>query len=417
MEFETKLANYAELIVAHGINSQPGQMVQISTESCNVDFALLISKAAYRRGASYVQVDLSDPRFLRQRVELSDEKDLDFVPNFVAAKYDELVERVAASVKLIGPRDPDVLSGLNPARMNRQRMGLYKSLKNFYDEGISKSKVQWTVAAASTPGWAARIFPDDNVQTATRKLWDEIFKICRVDRPDFLEVWDQHNGLLQERAERLNEMKINQLHFVGPGTDLKVGLSDRARFKGGTDISPRGVAFEPNLPTEECFTTPDYRRTQGVVAATRPFLVNGTLVKGLKLTFKEGEITEFSADAGGETFGAYIASDAGAKRLGEVALVGIDSPIYQSGLVFEEILFDENAACHIAVGLAYKFCLSGIDSFTDKQLDEIGCNESSVHTDMMISSDKVDVFAETASKGRIQLINQGHWAIGGNKNN
>jgi aminopeptidase len=204
-------------------------------------------------------------------------------------------------------------------------------------------------------------------------------------------------------------LKIEKLRFLGPGTDLTVGLSDIAIFKGGTEQSPSGMQFEPNLPTEECFTTPDYRKTEGTVSATRPVYINGKLVEGLKMTFTAGEITDFSARSGESTFKEYISSDEGARRLGEVALVGIDSPIYQSGLVFQEILLDENAACHIAIGSAYKFCLSGGEKLSSEELANVGCNESCVHTDIMISSEEVDVVAVAFDGTEHSILKSGKW--------
>ena len=342
---------------------------------------------------------------------MSNESDLDYVPSFISEKFRELVDSKAANLKLIGSEDPDVLAGLDAAHLNQIRIGTYKAIKYFYDEGISKSKVHWTVAAAATPGWGAKIFPDSPPDEVEEMLWDEIFKICRADKENCLEMWHEHNAKLQRRAKAVNEMGVKTLHFTGPGTDLKVGLSQKAIFKGGTDMGPRGAEFEPNIPTEEIFTTPDWRMTEGSVAATRPFLINGTLIENLKMTFAGGVLTDFSATNGESTFREYTDSDEGAKRLGEVALVGIDSPIYQSGLVFEEILYDENAACHIAIGSAYKFCVDGGENMNKEELEAIGCNESSVHTDMMISSEEVDVMAETHDGKNVQLIKNGEWCI------
>ena len=222
-------------------------------------------------------------------------------------------------------------------------------------------------------------------------------------------MWSKHNDTLHRRARELNALEIEQLHFTGPGTDLNVFLDKRARFKGGTDIGPHGEPFEPNIPTEECFTTPDCRKTSGVVRATRPFLVNGVLIEGLTIEFEKGEIKSFDAVKGAATFEEYLSSDPGARRLGEVALVGIDSPVFKSGRVFEEILFDENAACHIAVGSAYKFCLDGGSDLSKDELSEIGCNESSVHTDMMISDEHVSVTARTYRGEKVCLIKDGEW--------
>lgn len=409
MDFSGALKNYANLLVSYALNIQEGQILNISTEAINRDFALLVAEAAYQRGAKYVNLDLSDLRLTRLRVLSKNEDDLRYVPSYLSIKYDELLDNTAANLKILGSEDPDLLSDLDPKKVNTMMIAQRLALKRFYDEGIGKSKVHWTVAAVSTPKWARRIFPELSETEAQQRLWDEILKAVRADKENCLELWKEHNLALQRRAKKFTELKIKELHFKGPGTDLRVGLSKKAIFKGGTDISPRGVEFEPNIPTEEVFTTPDFRRTNGKVRATRPFLINGRLIEGLELEFKDGEIVSFSATEGEKTFREYISSDEGAKRLGEVALVGIDSPIYQSGIIFEEILFDENAACHIAVGMAYKFCLAGGPEMEKEELQSLGCNESSVHTDMMISSDQIDVIARTYAGEEIVLITKGSW--------
>jgi aminopeptidase len=228
-----------------------------------------------------------------------------------------------------------------------------------------------------------------------------------LDQDDYLEAWTRHDAMLKQRSKCLNAMKVEELHFYGPGTDLRVRLSPLSRFAGGTELSATGIRFEPNIPTEECFTTPDWRGTEGRVRATRTVQINGKLIQGLEMRFERGRIVDFTAKTGAETFETYISSDEGARQLGEVALVGIDSPIYQSGLVFEEILFDENAACHIAVGSAYKFCLEGSASMNQEELQAIGCNESSVHTDIMISSEEVNVRAKLRDGSEKDLLVRG----------
>lgn len=409
--FEKNLSRYAKLLAVHGLNIRPGQIVNISADVIHRELAYLIAVNAYELGAKYVNIDLAEPRLIKDRVLLSKEEDLSYVPEYLSLKYKELVDTTAANIRITGMEDPELLSKLPPKNINTIRKHQRLALQYFYDEGIGKSKVHWTVAAASTPKWGKRIFPKLTEQEAEAALWDAIFKACRADKENCLELWKEHNQKLHERAEKLTKMKIKELHFTGPGTDLRVGLSQKAIFKGGGDLSPRGVEFEPNIPTEEVFTTPDYRTTEGKVKATRPFLINGKLIQGLELEFKNGVISNFEAQDGVETFREYISSDEGAKRLGEVALVGIDSPIYQSGLIFEEILFDENAACHIAIGSAYKFCLEGGDKMTAQDAEACGCNESSVHTDMMISSPEVDCLATCYNGESIKLINKGAWAI------
>lgn len=411
-EFKVQLDRYARLLVEYGVNVQPGQVLNLLTETVHRDLALAITEAAYKRGAKYVDVGLGDNRMDRARLRHSDPDHLDFVPDYQADRYRALVDDAGATLRLLGSEDPDCLSDEDPKRINRLRMANYRARKYFHDEGIGKSRVHWTVAAAATPAWGQKVFPDLAPDAACEALWNEIFKICRVDSDDFLERWQGHNETLQERGRKLSAIGIETLRFHGGGTDLQVGLSPAAIFCGGSDTGPRGADFEPNVPTEEVFTTPDYRRTQGHVKTTRPFLVNGKLVEGLSLDFKDGVVKNFEATSGATTFGEYIESDAGGKRLGEVALVGIDSPIYQSGLVFQEILFDENAACHIAVGSAYKTCLKNGENLTDEALAEIGCNDSSVHTDMMISSEEVNVTATTRDGDQVELLQAGRWVDG-----
>ena len=409
MSNKEQLARYAELVVCHGLNVQKNQIVNISSEMIHRDFAFQIAQAAYARGAKYVDIDLSEPRLTRLRIEKSEVEHLEYVPNSFSAKYNELLDARGANLKLIGSEDPELMSNLDTKRINTVRLKNHLAVKRFYDEGIAKSLLHWTVAAAATPKWGQKVFPELDPEQACKSLWAEIFRICRVDKEDCLALWQEHNTALQERAKRLDSLCIREIHFTGPGTDLRVYLSEKAIFKGGTDIGPHGVPFEPNLPTEEVFTTPHAGLTEGYVKATRPFLINGKLICELELKFEKGEITHFSASQGEETFREYIASDENANRLGEVAFVGIDSPVFQSGKVFQEILFDENAACHIAVGSAYKFCLRDGDTMSKEELAEIGCNESTVHTDMMISSEEVNVEVTTASGENVKIIQHGEW--------
>lgn len=412
MDFETCLDRYADLLVTWAVNIQPGQNFYINAEPIHRKFCALLAKKAYEKGAKYVFVDMQAPEFLKNRIsDTHDAEHLAYVPDWVPNRYHSIIDDLGASIRIVGSEDPDVLAELDPQRVNKQQLSFRKSIKRYYEEGVGQSKVAWNVAAHSTPKWAKKVFPELSEEEADKKLWEALFKICRVDRPDYLEEWARHNATLKKRAKFLDDLKIKHLHFQGPGTDLKVFLTQEASFRGGGDKTARGVFFEPNIPTEECFTTPDYRLTEGKARVTRPFVVNGKLIEGLELEFKEGVITHFSAKQGADTFGAYIDSDAGARRLGEVALVGCDSPIYQSGRVFQEILLDENAACHIAVGFAYSFCIKGGEKMTKEQLEAVGCNQSSCHLDMMISDDKVDVTAESYEGKQVPLIVKGNWVI------
>lgn len=413
IDIERGLERYAELIVRKGCNVQPGQILYMGADVQSCDFAVKVAEAAYEAGARYVQVDLGDDRFQRARITGSQEEFLDHVPRHVPIRMDEAVEEQGAMIRLVGSGDPNVLSGLDADRSNRCRLALHKAVQRFYDEGIGRSAVQWCVASASTTGWAESIFDDLAGEEARDELWRQLLKIVRADREDCLSAWDQHSADLSRRSAALNRLKLERIIFTGPGTQLTVGLSERARFEGGQAKSQRGKGFIPNLPTEEVFTTPDWRKTQGEVRVTRPFLVNGTLVENLTMKFDQGVLVDFDAESGAETLRSYVDSDEGARRLGEVALVGIDSPVYQSGHVFREILLDENAACHIAVGNAYKSCLDDGVNLTKEQLDEIGFNASSAHTDMMISNEEVDVVGLTRDGKEVDLLRNGAWVLEG----
>lgn len=411
-DFDRKLQNYAILIVHWAMNVQEGQLVNLSGEIFHRKLLLLIAQQAYRRGAKYVNIDLFDPWQAHLRIsENRNPENLSFVPSFIPEKFNVLIDTNGATLKLRGSEEPDCCADLPPHLVNETQKGLQQSLHRYYEEGVGKRKVQWTIAAAATPKWAHKVFPELPPEAATAALWELIFKICRVDTPDFLERWKTHNHTLQQRARRLTRMQIKELHFTGPGTDLKVYLSRKAQFIAGGDTGVRGVHYECNIPTEECFTTPDYRLTTGHARITRPFKVNEKTVKNLKLEFKEGQITHFEASEGQEAFAAYIKSDPGSCRLGEVALVGIDSPIFQCGRVFDDILYDENAACHIAVGFAYHFCLENGEELSKDELAALGCNSSCVHTDMMISDAETDLFVTTYTGERLPLLLAGKWQI------
>lgn len=410
MEFQEKLQIYANLLISHGLNVQSGQVVNITCELIHRELVEKMVKAAYQRGAKFVNVDFIDPALIRLRIQESQlDEYLKYVPRYIPIKYEDFVEEGAAVIRIVGSEDPDSLADLSHHKVNDLQSHIRQSLKKYYAEGIGKSKVQWTVAAAASPLWAKKVFPELSQEQAYLALWEAIFKICRADQPDCLEIWSSHQQHLRERGEKLTKLAIKELHFTGPGTDLTVGLCPKAVFKGGGETTLEGIDFEANIPTEECFTTPDYRLTEGKVRITRPVPVNGKLIKDLQLEFRNGEIISFKAKEGEDHFAAYIANDKGARRLGEVALVGIDSPIYQSKRIFEEILFDENAACHIAVGFAYRFCIEGGVDMTAEELEALGCNDSHVHTDFMISSEEVDVTAQTYHGDEIVLISKGKW--------
>ena len=411
MDMQVLLDRYADLILTHGVSLKKDDILNIAVECIGRDFAVLLTKKAYEMGAKAVYVDLIDSRIGKLRINKSKEENLSFVLDYEAKKYDEFVDKRIANIRLICPEDPDILNDEDPKRITKLSLARNKAAKRFYEEGIGQSKMKWCIAAMSSPKWGKKVFPTLTEKEAEKALWEDIFKICMVDKEDCLELWTKRDKAIKERVKKLQAFKVKELHFVGPETDLYIGLSPKAKFGGGSERTDTGIDFEPNIPSEEIFTTPDYRTVRGTVKATRPVLISGKQVKGLKMTFTDGVVTDFDATEGKENFASYIKGDTGSSRLGEVALVSTDSPIFQSGHIFEEILFDENAACHIALGNGFEFCIEGSDNMTEEELANEGFNKSSFHTDIMISSPEVDVIAETRDGKNIPIIEKGKFVI------
>lgn len=402
---------YANLIVRQGMNVQSGQVVNVSGEIVHIQLMRMIVDAAYAAGALYVSLEVIDPFVRRAQLLKASDAGLDFVPNHFGARLNELVELHGCQVRVVGMEDPKIYSDIAPEKISRVLKREREARALFYENGINKSHVQWCVVAGVTPAWALDVFPELSEDEAVNSLWDSLFRLCRVDQPNYLELWQKHSETLHRRCHFLDGLAIKQLRFSGGGTDLTVQLSDLATFGGGSKPSVDGHDFTANLPTEEVFTTPDWRGTNGIARVTRPVRVNGVNVEGLVLKFEAGIITSFEASSGASSFQALIDTDEGAKRLGEVALVGIDSPVYQAQRVFQEILLDENACCHVAVGSAYKSRLRGGADMTPEDLAKVGWNDSAVHTDFMISSEDVDVTA-TSFDGRVTpLIVKGRFVI------
>jgi aminopeptidase len=399
---------YARLAVEIGANVQKDQLVLVSADVTNREDALLVAEACYERGASDVKIRFLDRQAERLRLDRASETQLSTVPKDLKFTYDRLVEESGATIFLMGDEDPDYLEGVNQKRASLQLKAGRPASKRLWKEGIAQGKIQWCLIPAATEGWAKTVLGS---KATTGDLWKVFYKILRLNARDSIKLWKEQDRALKARAAKLNKMAVKNLRFSSPGTDLVVTLSRRAQFAGGSHTARNRVCFWPNLPTEEVFTSPDYRGTNGTARVTRDFDVHGVRVSGLEVKFKNGVIVEFSAQRGNEAFAQYIKLDKGANRLGEVALVGIDSPIYQSGLLFREILLDENACCHIAIGNAYTEAIRGGQKLTSKIKKEIGFNESSAHTDMMISNDKTNVTAITYGGKEVQLLERGKWVI------
>lgn len=409
MTFDDKLRMYARLLVERGMNVQSGQYVHVACEPYAEDLAVLIAEYAYERGASYVNVIYNDPRIARAQLTKAPEESRFFFPEHERLSLETVVERRGCVISLRTDPQPGLFDDI--PELAAQYLGARQQavLKRFHDDGVNKGLVQWCVACPPSPKSASIIYPHLHPEAALNVYWDAVFRMTFADQVDCLERWEKIDRKLHERHERLTDLEIRHVHFTGPGTDLTVGLSTIAQWLGGSTKTAYGISFMPNLPTFEVFTTPDWRCTHGTVRVTRPINVSGTMVKGLQLTFRDGKIVEVSAEENQALYEQYIGQDEGATRLGELALVGLDSPVLQESPNLRQILYTENAACHIATGNAYSQCIKGGWDMKPEILAGFGVNRSKTHLDTMISDKQVDVTALTYNGDEVPLLRQGRW--------
>jgi len=403
---EARLERLAEVAVKVGLSLAPGQELVMTAPLEAVALARRITEHAYRAGAALVTTLFADDAATLARFQHAPDETFDRAPGWLFDGMAAAFRNGAARLAIVGD-DPALLAGQDVekvSRANKARSVAYRPAL----ELITDSAINWTIVAAATPAWARAVFADAPEAVAVARLWEAIFAASRVDRPDAIAAWEAHNAALGKRREMLNARRYAALHFRGPGTDLRVGLGDGHAWMGGSSVAKNGILCNPNIPTEEVFTTPHALRTEGVVTATKPLAYQGTLVRDIRVRFEGGSIVEAHASSGEAVLRRMIAADEGARRLGEVALVPHSNPIAQSGLLFLNTLFDENAASHIALGQAYSKCFVDQD-LTEEQLAARGANRSLIHVDWMIGSAETDVDGVDAERRAEPLMRGGEW--------
>lgn len=406
---------YAQLIV-HSLSLRQGQNVLIRSEPVHWPLVNEVARVAYAEGARYVEVEAEHGELYKARIECSDPHHLGFQPRYLHERYRELIDDRWALISIKNPDDPDLLAGLDPERNLKARKTLL-DLQYPWRKQLHADHFQWVVVAAPTPRWAAKILGAGTGQSvaadadAVEKLWQIMRPILRLDRNDPLSAWQENSERLAERAHALDRLAIRELRFEAAGTDLTIGLSERARWVGGSAVTPEGCRFFPNIPTEEVFTSPDRNRTNGHVAVTRSVMVMGELVEGARFQFQDGKITEFDARVGRDALAAFLQTDEGAGFAGEIALVDVDSPVFRSETIFFNILYDENAACHFALGSAYPGCIADYDSLSETQRRALGVNESTQHTDFMIGSRELTVTARCGDESTRCIMRDGRFEL------
>ncbi|RIH82444.1 Aminopeptidase T [Meiothermus luteus] len=405
--FDRELDRLAEVAVKVGLGLQEGQELVVTAAIEAAPLARRIAEQAYRSGAALVTVLYEDEATTLARFLHAPEVSFDRAPGWLLEGMAEAFQSGAARLHIAGS-DPNLLKGQNPervARANRARSLAYRRAL----ELISTHHINWTIVAYPHPAWARAVFPQLPQEEAVRKLWEAICRASRLDQPDPLAAWAEHNCRLQERVDYLNQRRYQALHFKGPGTDLWVGLAEDHLWAGGAVRAKNGVVCNPNIPTEEVFTAPHKNRVEGYVRSTKPLSYQGSLLEGIEVRFEKGCIVEARAERGGEILERILETDEGARRLGEVALVPQSSPIAQSGLLFYNTLLDENAASHIALGQAYSECVQGGGGLGEEALAAKGLNRSLIHIDWMIGSEAVDVDGITLDGRAEPLMRAGEW--------
>jgi aminopeptidase len=397
---DEEIERFAELVVGFGANVQPGQVVAIGTEPGKERITRALAAAAYRHGAKFVDVSWFDLHVKRARIEHAAEDTLEYVPPWYGERILALGDARAARIGLSGPVAPGLLDDLDPARVGRDQLPFVAETGRVVNEGTTN----WTIAPAPTQEWAELVYPDAAPDEAFALLWRDVRHICRLDEDDPVAAWRERMATLTAAAGRLTGRRFDALHLHGPGTDLTVGLLPSSRWLAASFETVDGIEHFPNLPSEETFTTPDPERVDGVVRATKPLALPGTIIRGLEVEFRDGRAVRIDAEAGADAMRALVARDEGAARLGEVALVDGEGRIGPLETVFYDTLLDENAASHIALGRAY-------DMAVDGDADKRRANVSAIHVDFMIGGPGVDATGITEGGERIPVLRDGAWAL------
>lgn len=412
-EFQTavdpiRLEKLAEVAVKVGLQLEKGQDLVMTAPLAALPLARLITKHAYLAGAGIVTTFYADEEATLARYDHAPDDSFDRASGWLYDGMAKAYESGAARLAIAGD-NPMLLSGQDPAKVARANKANSIAYKPAL-EHISNFDINWNICSYPNPSWAKLVFPDLPIAQAVERLAEAIFAASRVNEADPVAAWAAHNGELRKRSGWLNDERFAALHFTGPGTDLTVGLADGHEWHGGASTAKNGITCNPNIPTEEVFTTPHALKVEGHVSSTKPLSHQGTLIDNIQVRFEGGRIVEAKASKGEEVLLKVLDTDEGARRLGEVALVPHSSPISASGILFYNTLFDENASCHIALGQCYSKCFLDGATLAPDQIKAQGGNASLIHIDWMIGSDKVDIDGVRPDGSRVPVMRRGEWA-------
>ena len=398
-----RLDRYADLVVRVGVDVQPGQTVFVMASPHQAELVRAIARSAYAAGASYVDAWYGDPHVRRAMIEQADEEILTYSPPWLIERYRAAADG-GALIMIAGEEEPELLADLDQTRVGKARM---LDALSEVRRGQGGRTMAWTIVAWPTGGWAQLMFGEPDVP----RLWDAIASTVGLDEDDPVASWKAHVDKLRTRAQQLNDLKLDSLHYAGPGTDLTVGILENHFWKGGGVETTYGAFHVPNMPTEEVFTTPDRTRADGTIRSTYPLQLGGTIVRDLEFRMEGGRIVDVSASSGVDAVRAQLDTDEGARRLGEVALVDGTSRVGKTGLTFYNTLFDENATCHIAFGNAIMFGTQGLEGLSPDELNAKGFNTSNIHTDFMVGGPEITVTGRTRDGREVTILEEDTWQL------
>ena len=409
--FDELLKKYADFIVRVGVNPQPGQTMIIRCPLEAAPLARLCVRSGFEAGARDVQVDWSDNAVSRTRMELGSEEALTDSKPYQLRRYLDYAESEGSVCVLhLIADDPEVYAGLDGAKISRVNAANRKFMAP-WREYTMNDRVQWSIAAMPSAPWAKKMFPELDTDAAIEKLWQLIFDVCRVTGGDPVNEWKAHLDRLTSLGEKMNALDLESVHFESAnGTDLTVGLAEKASWESAGSKNEKGVFFLPNIPTEEVFTSPDRMRADGIVYSAMPLIHHGNKVDDFWIKFEGGRVVDYDARVGKATLASIIDTDEGAARLGEVALISKNTPIRESGVLFYDTLYDENASCHLALGVGFPECIEGGYDMSKEELLEHGVNVSSTHVDFMIGTDDIDITGITPDGREVVIFQNGQWS-------
>ncbi|WNQ14349.1 aminopeptidase [Paenibacillus aurantius] len=407
--FQQRLNQYAELALRVGVNLQPGQYLVINAPVESADFVRAAARQAYEAGAREVHVEWIDDELTRIKYEGAPQETLAEYTHWRAQGFTEMAKKGAAFL-YVSATNPDLLQGIDPERIATAGKTAASAMKEF-SAYTRTGRVSWAIISVPGKAWSHKVFPGVTDEESVAKLWEAIFHATRLGAEDPVQAWQDHIRKLEEKRKVLNDRQLQKLVYRGPGTNLTIELPETHLWSGGGMKNEKGVFFVPNLPTEEVFTVPLKQGTQGTVRSTKPLNYAGNLIEDFTLTFENGRVTDVKAARGEEVLRKVLQTDEGASFLGEVALVPVKSPISESGILFYNTLYDENASCHLALGAALPFCIENGTTLNPGELAELGLNNSLIHIDFMIGSAELDIDGITRDGKTVPVFRQGNWAL------